>query len=284
MKKVLFSLIIVITIDLYSCSIIEIYRLLNNNTEANKEDITPEEITRQVAFHWTMQFYNVDNVKRYLEEGYNPNKSRGEQGYRDGNPLFIIATRFYSTYYSTLMEEEIPTPLPDIQIFNLLIEAGADINMRPYVWYRIYTSRNMHIDARLNSNTLTKTGRTAITENELRELEIDKAASINHFISDCNRILIAFLEAGADPDMRGHPYPYSLEAKRARITEEEANEYFSRGTRPINEAIKKGMWWESQVDILLQYTALDEDSLVAARESNDPAMIEKITRLWNENK
>jgi len=66
------------------------------------------------------------------------------------------------------------------------------------------------------------------------------------------------------------------------MTEEEANEYHAKGTRPINEAIKKGMRWESQVDLLLQYTTLDEDSLEAAKESKEPAMIEKINKLWNE--
>jgi hypothetical protein len=95
-------------------------------------------------------------------------------------------------------------------------------------------------------------------------------------------VLEAFLKAGADPDKRGHPYPYSYEAMRNRITDEEADEYFAQGTRPINEAIKKGIRWERQVDLLLQYTVLDEDSLIAARESRDPAMIEKITKLWDE--
>ena len=62
----------------------------------------------------------------------------------------------------------------------------------------------------------------------------------------------------------------------------EAEKYFAKGTRPINEAIKKGMRWENQVDLLLQYTTLDKDSLKAAKQSKDKAMIEKITRLWNE--
>jgi len=71
-------------------------------------------------------------------------------------------------------------------------------------------------------------------------------------------------------------------ARHNIINYEEASEYFAKGTRPLYEAIKKGMRWESQVDLLLQYTTLDEDSLKAARESKDPAMIAKITRLWNE--
>jgi hypothetical protein len=66
------------------------------------------------------------------------------------------------------------------------------------------------------------------------------------------------------------------------FSDEEANAYFVQGTRPVNEAIKKGMVWESQVDLLLQYTGLDEASLEVARESGDPAMIGKINRLWIE--
>jgi hypothetical protein len=100
------------------------------------------------------------------------------------------------------------------------------------------------------------------------------------YVEDANRVLEAFLEAGADPDQPGHPYPYSYEVVDNGISDEEANEYFARGTRAINEAIKKGIWWESQVDLLLRYTTLDEDSLAAAEESNDPAMIAKITKLW----
>jgi hypothetical protein len=66
------------------------------------------------------------------------------------------------------------------------------------------------------------------------------------------------------------------------MTDERAAKYFARGTRPVNEAIKKGMRWESQVDLLLQYTTLDKDSLKAARQSKDKAMVQKIKKLWKE--
>jgi hypothetical protein len=100
--------------------------------------------------------------------------------------------------------------------------------------------------------------------------------------NDANRVLAALLEAGADPDKLGHPFPFGYDRKLPRFTDEKANKYFANGTRAINEAIKKGIFWESQVDILLQYTNLDEDSLIAAKESGDSAMIEKITKLWEE--
>jgi hypothetical protein len=99
-----------------------------------------------------------------------------------------------------------------------------------------------------------------------------------------NRIIEAFLKAGADPDLPGHPYPFSYEAMKARITDEQAREYFSKGTRAINEAIAKGMAWESLVDLLLAYTQLDEESLKAAERSNDPAMVRKIQKLWQVQK
>ena len=46
------------------------------------------------------------------------------------------------------------------------------------------------------------------------------------------------------------------------------------------EAIKKGMKWESQVDLLLKYGAtLDESCLEAAKLSGDEDMIKKIEKL-----
>ena len=40
---------------------------------------------------------------------------------------------------------------------------------------------------------------------------------IDAFMSDANRLIEAFLKAGADPDKLGHPYPFSYEAVKARI-------------------------------------------------------------------
>jgi hypothetical protein len=98
---------------------------------------------------------------------------------------------------------------------------------------------------------------------------------------DENRLLEAFLQAGADPDKLGHPHPYSYEAIIEKfITDENVDEYFKDGTHAINHTIEKGMAWESQVDILLHYTELDDESLLAAKKSNDFLMIEKINQLW----
>ena len=148
--------------------------------------------------------------------------------------------------------------------------AGADINARPYVWFEVFATDNENI----NLLQRLKNYQGDFDENPEFKKNVDT------FIDDINRYLSALLKAGADPDKLGHPYPFSHDAIKARITDKQANEYFSRGTRAINIAIEKGIIWESQVDLLLQYTKLDEESLKAAERSNDPAMIEKIEKLW----
>jgi len=102
-------------------------------------------------------------------------------------------------------------------------------------------------------------------------------------VATCNRVIQAFIDAGADPDMRGSPKPFEHVITNVFFMNDWiASLYYRKGTRPINEAIKKGMEWESQVDLLLKYVKLDKDSLAAAQESGDPAMIDKITRLWDD--
>jgi len=209
---------------------------------------------------------DVKAVEKALKKGADPNYCHGENGWFDSNPLSVMAVDFYDTYQRR-KHERIPNPVPDVAIVNALLEAGADINRRPYIWYRVFAYDNSDI------KSIKKHYES--TEPEAMQEEIDM------FISDANRLLEAFLKAGADPDKLGHPYPFSYEALKARITDEQANEYFSQGTRAINIAIEKGILWESQVDLLLQYTKLDEESLKAAERSNDPAMIEKINKLWN---
>jgi hypothetical protein len=212
---------------------------------------------------------DIKAVKKVLERGADPNYCLGEAGWIDSNPLNVIAESFYDVYYRKRIEK-IADPIPDVAVLNILLEAGSDINRRPYIWDRVFLYDNVRIEGIRRQREVNNES----TEPEAMQEQIDV------FISDANRLIEAFLKAGADPDKLGHPYPFSYEAVKARIADEQANEYFARGTRAVNEAIEKGIAWESQVDLLLQYTKLDEKSLKAAERSNDPAMIEKINRLW----
>jgi hypothetical protein len=226
-------------------------------------------------------------VKELLEKGADPNNCKGECGWVDSNPLNILSELIDSTYLSPelieLMSEKSDTsdndnPIyqqllyavknqnnpQDIHILDLLVKAGADINRRPYIWNRVNKINNWLLD---NSNS-----------NKDNPIELKK--EIDCYVKDSNRLIEAFIKAGADPDMKGHQFPFSSEGMDARITDDQAKEYFAKGSRPINAAIEKGIIWESQVDLLLKYTKLDEESLKASERSKDPRMIEKISKLW----
>jgi len=207
--------------------------------------------------------YEPEWVEQVLQKGADPNYCKGECGWWDNNPLMVLIEGVNVTYYN------IPEMIPDadVQVMKMLLESKADIHLLPYIWYRVYLF-----------------GNDMITSIEVKERKKGSSSEeilkhVNSYLSDNNRLLKAFLEAGADPDMRGDPYPFSFEARR-KMNDKIAYTFFQKGTRSINEAIKKGINWESQVDLLLQYVKLDEDSLKAAVESNDPKMIEKINILW----
>ncbi|MDR1306519.1 MAG: hypothetical protein LBK74_02965 [Treponema sp.] len=152
----------------------------------------------------------------------------------------------------------------------MLLHAGADIHKRPYVWHLVVFWGNKAIE---NIKT-----RGDMYGHKRPDEEINK--EIGMYVQDTNRLLKLFLQNNANPDKKGNLYPYHL-PQTLNMTDEEAEKYFEQGTRAINEAIKKGIMWESQVDLLLQYTKLDEESLNAVQESNDPLMLDKIRRLWD---
>jgi hypothetical protein len=279
MRRKAFLLLVFLIFCLGSCSLKKIAELVlqtraSQRKEQNEEKLTFEEASRRIEMYWAITIKDVGKVKQYLEEGYDPNRCMGEEGWMVKTPLNIIARSSYSADTRLEGGEEIPTPSRGVAMLQLLVEAGADVNRRPYIWCRVYTWNNWDVEQAVRRET---SGFNKEDDKKIESKEVVKS-----FVDDVNSVLEAFLKAGADPDKLGHPYPYSLEAKYNKITDEEADKYFAKGTRPINEAIKKGIRWESQVDLLLQYTKLDEDSLKAAKESKDPAMVEKITKLWKE--
>jgi hypothetical protein len=267
-----FVFFLTIVLLLTNCNLKRI-RPVRRPSENSDSKRSYEEQSRLVEMYWTVRVLDVEKVKRLLDEGYDPGKCTGEEGWESGTPLNVVTRSHYTTYGRRLRGEEITDPPPDVAVLQLLVAAGADINKRPYVWCRVTEYDNFSIEGILNQTTRVMYGDTVVTKAEA------EAEAIS-CVDDVNRVLEALLEAGADPDKLGHIYPYSYEGMMNGMSDEEANSYFANGTRAINEAIKKGMWWESQVDLLLRYTTLDEASLEAAQESNDPAMIGKINRLW----
>ena len=220
---------------------------------------------------------SVTLVKEAFEIGANPNYCKGDAGWYDSNPLDVLVENILDSYYlmddlELYYDDQRYLEISNLGVLDLLLSKGADVHKRPYIWHIVVLWDNSRIA------DIKKTG--DIYGHKRSEEEILKHIQI--YIADANKLLEGFLKNGADPDKLGHKHQYSLDAIKENITDEKANVYFSIGTRAINEAIEKGILWESQVDLLLQYTKLDEESLKAAERSNDPIMIDKIRRLWEE--
>ena len=204
----------------------------------------------------------VDDIQKLIDKGADPNFCIGDEGWISSNPLLVLANIVNLAYYYVKDADSDS----DIKMFHTLVAAGADVTLFPYIWYRVY----------INNNVSLKDIKSWARKYGESDYQIEKHLEL--WIAADNRLLEEFIKAGADPDMRGDPYPFDGDYKK--MTDEKAAEYFEKGTRPINEAIKKGMQWESQVDLLLKYVKLDENSLKAAGESGDEAMIKKIDGLW----
>jgi hypothetical protein len=240
-------------------------------------DIPAEEKSRRRRMYAAISWRDVDKIKEFLAKGYDPDQCLGSEGWNSSNPLGMVMRSVYSTRGDHRNNDPIPDPTPDIAMMRALLEGGADIHKFPYIWRGVYDYDNYFIEKIQAKVNVYHNGELVATQEEADQ---EKA----RFVQDVNRLIGAFLEAGADPDKPGHPYPFRPARKDFFMTDEEANAYFANGTRAVNEAIKKGMAWESQVDLLLRYTGLDEASLEAAQESKDPAMIGKINRLWIEQR
>lgn len=202
--------------------------------------------------------YSLEGVINCLSEGRSPDYCYGECGWIDSNPLLLLSELHYDTYIRNKHGEEIPKTTPDIELFNLLIDAGADINKYPYVFAIVYRK---NIDSYMD--------------------EDEKII----YVSDSNRILKAFLDKQADPNAKGNYKTFDWQTNDENMSYEEFQEMCNspEATTPLYEVIKKGIKWESQVDLLLEYGAiLDESCLEAAQLSGDEQMMEKIQKLWKE--
>ena len=225
------------------------------------------------SYYFYVAVYREDVkwVQKHLEAGYNPNKCRGEAGWVDSIPLKVLIEGFTNNYYNKI--EEKPLNYRDLIILRLLVENGAHINQLPYIWDRVYSFNNKNL-------------KSWEREREFRGesmFSFDIKFQKDCFVEDANRLLQAYLDAGADPNMKGHPFPFGKSRKLLFFTDKKAFKYFnsSEATTPLYEAIKKGMQWESQVDLLLKYgAAVDESCLEAAKLSGEEAMVEKIQKLF----
>ncbi|MBP5442595.1 MAG: hypothetical protein J6Y60_05085 [Treponema sp.] len=104
------------------------------------------------------------------------------------------------------------------------------------------------------------------------------------YIEGSNKILKEFLEKGADPNAKGNHRAFDWQTYDDNLSYEAFQKMCKDpdATSPLYEAIKKGIKWESQVDLLLEYGAiLDESCLEAAKLSGDKEMMEKINSLYD---
>lgn len=241
-------------------------------------DLFAKDFRNELSKH---NFYNaiysqdVIWTENHLKAGYNPNKCRGDAGWYDSKPLKVLAESLKTTYRHKIEDNVDYSYDDDVKILNLLLKYSVEINNLPYIWDRIFCYNNAHL-----SNIKKSSFYKNLSNDDKKKVE-------KIFVNDVNRLLEALLKAGADPNMKGHPFPYSHSLKLLFFTDKKAFKYFnsSEATTPLYEAIKKGIKWESQVDLLLEYGAtLDETCIEAAKLSGDDKMIEKINSLMQEKR
>ena len=240
-------------------------RLLLLNIRKNPDNISNEQRKQARAFYNAIVRYEwePEKVKEMLAAGADPNYCYGECGWVQNNPLMLLSEMSFSSYYFKEKHGYIPDITPDVALLNELLSYGADIDKYPYVWAIVYRNGNGYIK-----------------DLEKQEIKDVAKVKIESTIADTDRILRAFLEKGADVNKRGDPYPFSGDSPD-NMSDEVLNMYFNKGSTPLYEAIKKGMRWESEIDLLLKYGAIiDESCLEAAKLSGEEAMVEKIQKLF----
>lgn len=245
-------------------------------------DLFAKDFRKDLSKH---NFYNavysqdVVWTENHLKAGYNPNKCRGDAGWYDSNPLKVLCGQIVGYYGIEEINGKNVRKKPEfrgLDILNLLLKYNVNINKYPYIWQRIY---------HFNNNKLSDWKR--YDSYDSKNYNIEKRSEIEtdkELIMDANILLESLLKAGADPNMKGHPFPYSHSLRLLFFTDKKAFKYFNspEATTPLYEAIKKGIKWESQVDLLLEYGAtLDETCIEAAKLSGDEKMIAKINTLMN---
>ncbi len=207
---------------------------------------------------------DLQGMREYFAEGYSPDICAGGGRWSSENPLWRVCG--YKRDASDMLE--------------VLLEAGADVTLRPYIWRAldIYVLTEKDIawmnaqkekkQEQLKVMTLEEAYQTFLQRKEYRTDGI--------ILESMYKRVSLLIEYGADVDMKGAPDMFLL----PWITHQQ---YFEEeGTYPIELAIKDNL--PTIVDLILAHSkiGLTEECLKIAEETNDPVMIEKIQSLWRE--